>query len=131
MNSTLPIAEINAASFERHVLRSELPVLVAVCANGSLASRQLVTLLETWIPKARGRINTVRVNAAESPELAQRCGVPSAPGLALFHQGAVCYQFTGEVSRRELDDLVAQADLLVQTATTSHGRPLSSAKQDT
>lgn len=129
MNSHLPIAEMNAESFERHVLHSELPVLVAVCANGSRASQKLLALLEDWTPKARGRINLVQVNAADSPELAQRCGVPSVPGIALFHHGAICYQFTGELSQRELDDLLGQADLLAQSAPLSAGRSTSPAPE--
>jgi thioredoxin-like negative regulator of GroEL len=107
------IIEITEESFKRHVLRSELPVLVAVCANGSRSSQKLLTLLETWPPEASRTISVFRINAGASPDLAQRCGVPSAPGLALFHQGAVCYQFRGELSRLELDDLLAHASHLI------------------
>lgn len=107
MNSPLQIPEVNAVSFERDVLRCASPVLVAVFADGHSTSQRLLTLLETWTTEVRGRVNVVRVNAAETPTMVQPCGLPSAPGLALFHRGVVCYQFTGEVSRRELDDLLA------------------------
>ena len=112
MSRTSPIAKITAESFEQRVLRSELPVLVAFCADSSAASQKLLALLEAWIPPASGLMSVVRVNVAEAPELVRRSGVPSAPGLALFSRGVVCYQFSGELSRRELDDLASQAHLL-------------------
>jgi len=125
MNVMSSIPEITAESFEQRVLRSELPVLIAVYANGSRASEKLLLLLETWTLKTRGWLTVLRINAAESPELVHRCGVPSVPGLALFHQRAVCYQFSGELSRRELEDLLTRANLLAQTATTLASRTLS------
>ena len=108
-------AEITAESFERQVLRAGRPVLMAVCAKGNLTSERLLKLLETWTPEACAGINVVWVNAVESPDIVQCCGVPAAPGLALFSRGAVWYQFSGELSRRELDDLLAQTTLLDQT----------------
>ena len=113
------IAEITAESFEQQILRSECPVLVAVCAQGSHTSQRLLTLLETWMPEPCGWIKVVWVNATKSPEIRQRCGVLSTPGVALFSQGEVWYQFTGEPSRRELDDLLAQTALLTQTPASS------------
>lgn len=115
------IAEITTESFERKVLRAGRPVLVAVCVTGSRTSQELLTLLETWRLEACGGISIVWVNAAESPEIMQCCGVPSAPGLALFSQGAVWYQFCGEISRRELDGLLTQTLLLAKTS--SHSQP--------
>jgi thioredoxin-like negative regulator of GroEL len=128
MNASLPITEITAAWFERHVVGAQRPVLLALGDNGSRAGDKLEKLLETWTPEVGERLEVVRVNAALSPEFARNCGVLLAPGLALFHQGAVCYQFIGEVSRHELEDVLAQVTLLThaQTAVRPPGafRPL-------
>jgi thioredoxin 1 len=102
------IVEITAAAFGARVLNSELPVLVAVCAEGCAASGRLLALLEQWAPKTAGRIRVVRVRATDAPELRQYGGITSAPGLVLFNRGAVSYQFLGELSRSELDDLLSQ-----------------------
>ena len=112
-----PIANITAESFVRCVLDSALPVLVAVCANGSPASQKLLALLEARSLETSGWVNFVQVNAAGSPELARHCGLPSAPGLALFHRGTVCYQFSGELSGWELENLLARAEILARTST--------------
>jgi hypothetical protein len=43
-----------------------------------------------------------------------------APGLILFHQGAVCYQFIGEVSRHELDEVLTHATVLTHARTAAN-----------
>jgi len=106
------IPEVNEASFSEQVLQSEQPALVAVCGRGGTASQTLLKLLEGWAPQARGRLRVFRLGADGSCGLAERFGVPSGPSLVLFSRGVVCYQFTGEVSRGELDELLARASLL-------------------
>jgi thioredoxin-like negative regulator of GroEL len=112
MNSIPPIAEITASSFEGCVLCSELPVLVLFCADGDGAGKQLLD----WLGERRFRtsnlVNMVQVAQAETRSLAARWGIPSVPSLALFYAGAVCYQFCGHFSRRELDDVLARAALM-------------------
>lgn len=112
MKHRSPIAEITAESFALHVLHSDLPVLVAVSGEGGAGSQALLRLLEEWAPQAQDRLRVFRVSADGSCGLAERFGVPSAPSLVLFNQGVVCYQFTGEVSRGELDEMLARARLL-------------------
>jgi thioredoxin-like negative regulator of GroEL len=112
MKHRSPIAEITAESFALHVLHSDLPVLVAVSGAGGTASQALLRLLEEWVPQARGRLQVFRLSGEGSSGVAERFDVPSAPSLVLFSQGAVCYQFAGEVSRGELDEVLARARLL-------------------
>ena len=106
------IPEVSEASFSQRVLQSELPALVAVCGKGGTASQTLLELLEGWAPQAQGRLRVFQLSAEGSSGLAERFGIPSAPSLVLFSQGVVCYQFTGEVSRGELDEMLARARLL-------------------
>jgi thioredoxin 1 len=112
MKHRSPIAAITAKSFALHVLHSDLPVLVAVSGEGGTASQALLRLLEAWAPQARGRLRVFRLSGDGSSGVAERFGVPSVPSLVLFSQGVVCYQFTGEVSREELDEMLARASLL-------------------
>ena len=106
------IPEVSEASFSQRVLQSELPALGAVCGKSGTASPALLKLLEEWAPQAQGRLRVFRLSAEDSSGLAERFDVPSAPSLVLFNQGVVCYQFTGEVFRRELDDLLTRASSL-------------------
>jgi thioredoxin 1 len=106
------IPEVSEASFSERVLQSELPALVAVCGTGGTANQTVLKLLERWAPQAQGRLRVFQLSAEGSSGLAERFGVLSAPSLVLFSRGVVCYQFTGEVSRGELDELLARASLL-------------------
>jgi thioredoxin 1 len=109
MNLIPSIPQVTSSSFDGHVLRSELPVLVIFCADGDRTSRHLFNWLNEWTPAARNLLNIVQVPQLEARSLAARWGMPSVPSLALFHAGSVCYQFCGQFSRRELDDVLTQA----------------------
>jgi thioredoxin 1 len=112
MTNSAFIDEVTERSFSQRVLRSELPVMIVACADSSAGERGFLKLVEEWAPQARGRLRILRLDVERSLRLAERFGVPSAPSLVLFSQGVVCYQFTGEVSRGELDELLARARLL-------------------
>ena len=106
------IPEVCEASFSERVLQSEMPALVAVCADGTGASRNLLNLLLEWTPQTQGRLTIFRFNAEGSSKLPGDLSLPPAPSLVLFSQGAICYQFVGEVSRGELDEMLARARVL-------------------
>jgi thioredoxin 1 len=101
--------EITDHSFAERVVKSKLPVLLAFCADGCAASQRLLTLLANATPRCRGFTTIAKASPDESPGLMVRFGIVSAPAVLLFSGGTVCYQFVGELSRRELDELLARA----------------------
>lgn len=119
MNPRPFITQISAAVFKPAVLDSTLPVLVAVCATGCPTSPRLLALLAAWAPQVASRLRVVQIRAEE---LERHEGFAAAPGLLLFHRGAVSYQFFGELSRAELDDLLIHTDLLASTAPPIQGQ---------
>jgi thioredoxin 1 len=126
MKNDSSIEEVDERSFSQQVLQSELPALVAVCGEGGTGSRTLLGLLEGWAPQVDGRLRVLRLSADGCSGLAERLGVPLGPSLMLFSRGVVCYQFTGEVSRGELDELLARASLLGagrEPEGSAEGRP--------
>jgi thioredoxin-like negative regulator of GroEL len=122
MNSRPSIAEISPAAFKPAVLDAALPVLVAVCAAGCPTSQRLLALLAAWAPQVADRLSVVQIRAEKLAELERHGGFAAAPGLLLFYRGAVSYQFLGELSRNELDDLLIYTDGLASTATPSQGK---------
>jgi len=96
----------------RQALESELPLLVVVWTDGTGIGQGFLRLLEEWAPQADGRLQIFRLDAARSPKLAKLLGIPLAPGLALFSQGVMRYQFIGNMSRRELDEVLERASIL-------------------
>lgn len=103
------IIKLTDRSFDEQVMKSKLPVLLAFCADGCSASQRLLILLADSAPRCRGSITIAKASPDESPELMVRFGIVSAPAVLLFSGGTVCYQFVGELSRRELDDLLTRA----------------------
>lgn len=103
------IIKLTDSSFDEQVMKSKLPVLLVFCANGCSASQKLLTLLADSAPRSRGFITIAKASPTESPELAGRFGIVSVPAVLLFSGGTVCYQFVGELSQRELDELLARA----------------------
>lgn len=103
------MVEINDDSFVEKVMQSNVPVLLAFCADDCVASQRLETLLTN---AARGHhlATIAKASLTESRELVARLGIVSVPAVLLFNGGIVCYQFIGELSRRELDELLLRAD---------------------
>jgi thioredoxin 1 len=103
------IIKLTDSSFDEQVMKSKLPVLLAFCADGCSASQKLLTLLADSAPRCHGFTTIAKASPDESPGLAARFGIVSMPAVLLFSGGTVCYQFVGELSRRELDELLARA----------------------
>lgn len=109
MSCPFTIIEIADLSFADRVVQSKLPRLLAFCADGCSASQKLLALLANAAPRCGGFVTIAKANPTEPPALAARFGVVSAPSFRLLRGGAVCYQFVGELSRRELDELLTRA----------------------
>jgi thioredoxin 1 len=103
------IIEITDHSFAERIVQSKVPVLLAFCADGCPASQRLLTLLASALPRCDGFVVIAKASPIGSPGLAARFSVVSAPGLLLLRDGEVCYQFLGELSQRDLDDLLVRA----------------------
>ena len=109
MTSQNFIIEITDRSFAEKVTQSKVPVLLAFCADDCIASQRLETLLTN---AARGHhlATIAKASLTESPKLLARLGIVSVPAVLLFNDGTVSYQFMGELSQRELHELLARAD---------------------
>jgi thioredoxin-like negative regulator of GroEL len=109
MTSPTNLIAISDHSFDERVTQSQWPWLLAFCADGCAASQRLLALLAGAAPCCDGGVAIAKASPTESPELAARFGIGSVPSLLLLRGGTVYYQFVGELSRRELDELLARA----------------------
>jgi len=106
--SSAPPAAIHhadAATFERAVLRSELPVVVDFWAAWCAPCQFLGQALETVAPGFADRLMVVKVNVDESPALAERYRVMSIPTLIFFDGGRDVAESSGGMSALALHDL--------------------------
>jgi thioredoxin-like negative regulator of GroEL len=103
------LIEVTDLSFEERIIQSKTPVLLAFCADDCSASQKLLAMLTSAATRSHGSATFAKASLAKAPGLAARLGVALAPTLLLLRNGAVSFQFVGELSPRELDELLASA----------------------
>ena len=80
-------ASLDEAAFEKHVLRSDVPVLVDFWAPWCGPCRMMAPAFEQAAAQLEPHMRVVKVNTEEAQALAGRLQIRSIPTLALFAGG--------------------------------------------
>ena len=96
--------DISLEEFETKVLlpADTVPVLVDFWAPWCEPCKVLKPLLEKLAEEYAGRFLLAKVNADESPELAQHFGVRSIPSVKVLFQGQLVDEFNGALAENQL-----------------------------
>ena len=101
------VEHADEASFERQVLRSEVPVLVDFYADWCVPCRMRAPTLEE-LAREMPDAKIVKVNVDQSPQLAARYRASSIPTLLVFNGGEVTAAHVGLADKDQLKALLGR-----------------------
>ncbi len=93
-SSSKPVV-VTDASFERDVLKSNVPVLVDFWAPWCGPCRSIAPVVEQMAQKYAGRAKVVKVNVDDNPRIAQQFQIMSIPTLMVFKNGSAIKRQVG------------------------------------
>lgn len=86
---------VTTASFQADVLDNPKPVMVDFWAEWCGPCRMVSPILDEIATEYSDKIEIVKVNVDEEPQLAMQYGVTGIPMMAVFQNGAIAKQMVG------------------------------------
>jgi thioredoxin 1 len=86
---------VTEATFDAEVLKSDKPVIVDYWAEWCGPCRMVAPVLEEIATENADKINVVKLNIDENPQIAQRYQILQIPTLNVFSGGEVVKQIIG------------------------------------
>ena len=93
---------VTDASFQSDVLEADKPVLVDFWADWCGPCKMIAPALEEISDELEGKVEIVKMDIMENPEIAGQMGVQSIPLLALFSGGNVIAHQMGAAPKNKL-----------------------------
>lgn len=100
------IADVTDETFDAEILGSDRPALVDFWGDHCPACRQISPILQDLAQRYAGRLQVVKMHAAENPRTAGRYAVRAMPTVLAFAGGRVAGQLVGARPRRAFEELV-------------------------
>lgn len=97
------IKEFTDASFDKDVLKSDLPTLVDFWAVWCGPCKQIAPTVDALADEYKGRVQVGKVDVDHNQITAQQYGVRSIPTLLIFKGGRVVGQLVGAMPRSKLE----------------------------
>ena len=100
------IVHTSDAAFDADVLENSKAVLLDFWAEWCGPCKMIAPLLDEVAGKYEDKLDVVKLNVDENPNVAQKFGIRSIPTLMLFKDGAVQAQLMGAMPLRQLEEFL-------------------------
>lgn len=97
---------LNLDQFQQDVLQAELPVLAEFYSDSCTYWHMLDPEMDHLKTAFAGRLEVLRINADQCPEVAQACEVSDYPTLVLVSKGKIIWRNTGLIMVTQLMDVL-------------------------
>jgi thioredoxin 2 len=109
--------EVDEATFERHVTRSDIPLLVDVWAPWCGPCRAMAPMFAQAARLLEPELRLLKVNSDEAQSLSGRLEIRSIPTLLFIWNGKVLTRHTGAMDTRRIVDWAREHLKNVRAAT--------------
>jgi len=100
------IVHTSDAAFDADVLQNSKAVLLDFWAEWCGPCKMIAPMLDEVAGKYEDKLDVVKLNVDENPNVAQKFGIRSIPTLILFKDGAVQAQLMGAMPLRQLEEFL-------------------------
>ena len=100
---------LNAASFEPHAVKSDIPLLVDFWAPWCGPCKAMAPQFERAAGRLEPGVRFAKVNTDDEQELAGRFGIRGIPTMILFRHGQEIARQSGLMDAAGIENWVAQA----------------------
>jgi len=102
------IKHANDTNFEAEVLKSDKPALVDFWAPWCGPCHAIGPILEELAQEMGEKVDIVKVNVDENPNISAQYGIRSIPTLLIFKGGEVKDTIVGLVSKQQIAGVISQ-----------------------